>query len=160
MLNINLVYLGNERELFYKQAADEYIKRISPFCSFTQKNIKDEKLQNNPSFSEIKNALEKEGEKILNSIPPRHYKIALCVEGTQVSSEKFSNLLSSVPGMGFSGISFIIGSSYGICDKVKSLCDFKLSMSNMTFPHKLAKVMLLEQIYRAFEINKGSKYHK
>lgn len=160
MLSVDLIYLGNEKDKHYNDAADEYIKRLSAFCVFRSKNLKDERLSQQPSQNEISAALEKEGKRILESVPDRSYKIAMCIEGKQMSSEEFASLIESVPQMGYSGISFIIGSSCGLSDEVKSKCDLKMSISKMTFPHKLFRVMLLEQIYRAFSIISGGKYHK
>lgn len=160
MLNIDLIYLGNEKDKHYNDAADEYIKRLAAFCSFRSKNLKDERLSDSPSQNEISAALEKEGKKILEAIPDRSYKIAMCIEGKQMSSEEFASLLESLPSRGYSGVSFVIGSSCGLSDEVKSKSDLKMSVSKMTFPHKLFRVMLLEQIYRAFSINSGGKYHK
>ena len=160
MINIDLIYLGNEKEKAYNDASDEYIKRLSAFCSFKQKNIKDEKLPSDPSESEIRAALDKEAKKISAELPERNYKIALCIEGRQFSSEEFADMIDSVASKGYSGISFVIGSSHGLADSVKNMCDLKMSVSKMTFPHKLFRVMILEQIYRAFSINNGSKYHK
>ena len=160
MLSVNLIYLGNEKEKHYNEAADEYIKRLRAFCTFNSKNLKDERLSLSPSESEISSALEKEGACILKAIPSKSYKIAMCVEGKQISSEEFANLLSELPSKGFSAVTFIIGSSCGLSEEVKKNCDLRLSVSKMTFPHKLFKVMLLEQIYRAFSIISGGKYHK
>lgn len=160
MLSVDLIYLGNEKEKYYNEAADEYIKRLSAYCSFKQKNIKDERLSNEPSQNEINSALEKESKKIFEALPDRSYKIAMCVEGKQMSSEELARLFDSLPSKGYSGISFVIGSSCGLAENVKKSCDLRLSVSKMTFPHKLFRVMLLEQIYRAFTINAGSKYHK
>ncbi len=160
MFGINLVYLGNEKEKAYNIAAEEYEKRLSAFCSYSSKNLKDERLSQNPTASEISAALSKEGKRILEAIPEKSYKIAMCIEGKQLSSEEFSELLSSLPSKGYSAASFIIGSSCGISEEVKKKCDLRLSVSKMTFPHKLFRVMLLEQIYRAFSIISGGKYHK
>ena len=160
MLSVDLVYLGNEKEKYYNEAADEYIKRLSAYCSFKQKNLKDERLSGEPSQNEIAAALEKESKKIFEALPERSYKIAMCVEGKQMSSEELAELFESLSSRGYSGISFVIGSSCGLSESVKKSCDLRLSVSKMTFPHKLFRVMLLEQIYRAFSINAGSKYHK
>lgn len=160
MLSVDLIYLGNEKDKHYNDAADEYIKRLSAFCTFRQKNLKDERLPQEPSQNEINSALEKEGKRILEAVPERTYKIAMCIEGKQMPSEKFASLIDSLPSKGYSGVTFIIGSSCGLSDEVKKSCDMRLSVSEMTFPHKLFRVMLLEQIYRAFSINTGGKYHK
>lgn len=160
MFGIEIVYCGGEKESYYKQAADEYIKRIKPHFAFNEKIVKDERLSDSPSDKEVALALSKEGERILGSVEQKHYKIAMCIEGKQMSSEELASLFSSLSVNGYSGVSFIIGSSMGLSDKVKQSANLKLSMSKMTFPHRLARVMLLEQIYRAGMINLGGKYHK
>ncbi|MBR3994758.1 MAG: 23S rRNA (pseudouridine(1915)-N(3))-methyltransferase RlmH [Clostridia bacterium] len=160
MLQIEIIYLGGEKETYYKDAANEYIKRLGAFCTFSEKVIKDEKLTQNPSEKEIITALEKEADRILTEIKPKNLKIAMCIEGKQLSSEELSEVFDGVPLRGLSGITFVIGSSCGLSDRVKKACDIRLSMSKMTFPHRLARVMLLEQIYRALSISGGRKYHK
>lgn len=160
MLQVEIIYLGGEKETYYKDAANEYIKRLGAFCSFSEKIIKDERLPSDPSDSMISAALEKEADRILDAIKPKHLKIAMCIEGKQMSSEELAKTFESVPMRGLSGITFIIGSSEGLSERVKRTCDIRLSMSKMTFPHRLARVMLLEQIYRGFSICAGGKYHK
>lgn len=160
MIQVEIIYLGGEKETYYKEAANEYIKRLGAFCTFTEKVIKDEKLPQNPSETAINAALEKEADRILSEIKPKHLKIAMCIEGKQMSSEELAAVFEDVPQRGLSGMTFIIGSSEGLAEKVKKSCDVRLSMSKMTFPHRLARVMLLEQIYRAFSICSGKKYHK
>ena len=160
MLSVDLLYLGNEKDENYNKAAEEYGKRLSAFCTFRGKNIKDERLPEDPSEKEIGRALEKEADKIRTEFSPRHYKIALCVEGKSMSSPDFAHLLETLPDRGYSGVTFVIGSSFGLSEKLKKECDLRLSVSPMTFPHKLFRVMLLEQIYRAFSISAGTRYHK
>lgn len=160
MLSVDLLYLGNEKDENYNKAAEEYKKRLSAFCTYRGKNIKDERLPDDPSEKEIERALEKEADKIRAEFSPRQYKIALCVEGKTMSSPEFAHLLGTLPEKGYSGATFIIGSSFGLSETLKKECDFRLSVSPMTFPHKLFRVMLLEQIYRAFTILGGHKYHK
>lgn len=160
MLQVEIIYLGGEKESYYKDAANEYIKRLGAFCTFSEKVIKDEKLPQNPSESVINAALEKEADRVLAELKSKNLKIAMCIEGKQMSSEELSEVFDSVPMRGLSGITFIIGSSEGLSERVKKACDVRLSMSKMTFPHRLARVMLLEQIYRGFAICAGRKYHK
>ena len=160
MLSAEIIYLGGEKETYYKEAANEYIKRLGAFCTFSEKIIKDERLPQNPSETEIKAALEKEADRVLAELKPKSLKIAMCIEGKQMSSEELAEVFESAPLRGFSGITFIIGSSEGLSERVKRACDIRLSMSKMTFPHRLARVMLLEQIYRGFAICGGRKYHK
>ena len=160
MLQTEIIYVGGEKESYYREAALEYVKRLGAFCVFSEKVIKDEKLPQNASDALIKAALDKEADRILSELKPRHLKIAMCIEGKQMSSEELSATLDSIALRGLSGVTFIIGSSQGLSDRVKRECDVRLSMSKMTFPHRLARVMLLEQIYRAFTISSGMNYHK
>ena len=121
--------------------------------------LKEERLSDNPSEGEIKQALEKEAAKIFSEIPPRAYKIAMCVEGKQLSSEELAERLEDISGR-YSDVCFIIGSSHGLADSVKNSCDMRLSVSKLTFPHQLMRVLLFEAVYRGFNIMKGTKYHK
>ncbi len=160
MLHIHIVHVGTVKEKYLTDAIAEYEKRLGAYCTVNNISIKDERLPEKPSAAEISAALEKEGERILSAVPPRAYLIALCVEGKQCSSEEFSEKLTGVASEGFSDICLIIGGSDGLSDKVKSACRMKLSISKMTFPHQLMRVILLEQLYRAFNIAAGGKYHK
>lgn len=157
MLSVYIIAVGQLREKYFRDAADEYKKRIG---NVTEIEIKEEKLPTSPSDAQIEAALEKEAERILDAIPKRSYVVPMCIEGKQMSSEEFAANLDSAALMGKSSVTFIIGSSHGLSDKVKRIANLKLSMSKMTFPHKLARVMLFEAVYRAFEISAGSKYHK
>ncbi len=159
MLNVKLITLGTLKEPYLRDAALEYEKRLGAFCRFEHLQLKEEKLSENPSESEIKNALAKEGERILSLVPSRAYCIAMCVEGKQLSSEELAERFESI-SLEASELCFIIGSSFGLSDKVKQRADFRLSVSRLTFPHQLMRVVLLEAIYRAFNIQKGTKYHK
>ncbi|MBQ2766359.1 MAG: 23S rRNA (pseudouridine(1915)-N(3))-methyltransferase RlmH [Clostridia bacterium] len=160
MLHVHIVHVGTVKEKYLTDAIAEYEKRLGAYCSVTNISIKDERLSDKPSAAEISAALEREGERILAALPPRAYNIALCVEGKQLSSEEFSQRISSVATEGFSDICLIIGGSDGLSEKVKSACRMRLSISKMTFPHQLMRVILLEQLYRAFNIAAGGKYHK
>lgn len=160
MLNVTFIYLGTPTENFFKMALDEYKKRLGRFCRFNEKCIKPENLPSNPSENEIKNALAKEKQRIVEAIPKGAYKIAMCIEGKEMPSDKLAELIDTLPIKGVSEIAFIIGSSHGLDESFKRECDFRLSMSQMTFAHSLALVMLAEQIYRSFCIVNGDKYHK
>ena len=160
MLNVNLIYLGAPKEKFFREALDEYEKRLSRFCRFKELCVKPENLPQNPSDGEIRAALAKEKVRITEVLPKGAYKIALCIEGREVSSEKLAENIDSLAVRGVSEIAFIIGSSHGLDESLKKECDERLSMSKMTFAHSLAAVMLTEQIYRAFCITGGEKYHK
>lgn len=160
MLRIHIVHVGTIKEKYLTDAVAEYEKRLSAYCSIDNISVKEERLSDKPSAAEIATALKKEGDRILAALPPRAYNIALCVEGKQLSSEKFSEQLSSAANEGFSDVCLIIGGSDGLSDEVKSSCRMRLSISAMTFPHQLMRVILLEQLYRAFNIAAGGKYHK
>ena len=159
MIGVKFITLGTLKESYLRDAAAEYEKRLGAFCRFEMVQLKEEKLSDNPSPSEIKNALEREAAVIEKQIPPRAYRVAMCVEGVQKSSEELSAHLERVADQ-HGDICFIIGSSYGLSDTVKSSCHLRLSVSKLTFPHQLMRVLLLEAVYRAFNIAKGTKYHK
>ena len=140
--------------------APENEKRLSAYAKTEIIELNPVRLSDNPSDAEISNALEKEAEEIAKRIPNNSYIFALCIEGKEKSSEAFAEAIKTVTLNGKSNIVFIIGSSFGLSPKIKALADNKLSFSPMTFPHQLMRVMLLEQIYRAFQINNNGKYHK
>jgi len=154
MTDVTIIHVGNIKDEFFMQALDEYKKRLSGFCRLKEIEIKEEKCD---TQSEVAKCLEREGEKIIAAFPKKGIKIALCVEGKQQDSEEFASLINKNTS---DGIAFIIGSSYGLSEKVKSSCNIKLSFSKMTFPHRLMRVILYEQVYRAFTIINGRKYHK
>jgi len=162
MRKINIIYAGGikNQEKYYQDAVDEYIKRLSRDFRITNIKIKEERIPENPSENETATALKSEGKKIIEKINNNSYKIALCIEGKKLSSEQFFTLLYSDKAINAQSVDFIIGSSHGLSDEVKKSADYLLSMSDMTFPHRLARVMLMEQIYRAFTIEAGKKYHK
>ena len=159
MTNITLIHVGDFKEKYFKDAENEYIKRIKAFCDYKTVCIKEESAFGEDSEKLIKRALEKEAAGIRAAIPKQAVKVALCIEGKQMSSEDFAAHIENVTQTA-SNICFIIGSSHGLSDKVKRAADYKLSLSKMTFPHQLFRVMLLESVYRAFNIIKGTKYHK
>lgn len=160
MLGITVVCVGKIKEKFLVSAIEEYSKRLSAYCKFEIVEVKDEKTPENPTENEKNAVLDREAERILEKIPKGAKVIPLCVEGKQVTSEGFADLISRVSVAGTSKIVFVIGGSMGLSDRVKSLSDFKLSFSEMTFPHMLMRVILAEQIYRAFTIINGKTYHK
>ncbi len=160
MLSVNIICVGKLKEKYWMQAVGEYEKRLKAFCKFKITEIDEEKIADNPNKSQINAVLEKEGKRILKNTGRGNQVIALCIEGASVSSESLAEIFGRTALNGVSGMDFIIGGSWGLSDEVKSRCDIKLSMSKMTFPHQLARVMLCEQVYRAFQINSGGKYHK
>ncbi len=160
MIGITIICLGKLKENYLKDASAEYIKRLSAFTKLSVIELTPEKLPDNPSEKQIENALQIEGKKIIEKIPKGAFVYTMCIEGKQRTSEQFSREIDEIATKGFSNIVFIIGSSFGLCDEVKRLSNERFSMSKMTFPHQLARIMLLEQIYRAVQISKGTKYHK
>ena len=160
MLNVTYIYFGQQKDEYFRKAMDEYIKRIGKYAKFTEKVLKPENLPDNPKQSEIDAALEKEAKLLLPLLSKSAYKIAMCVEGKTMSSEAFANVFQKVMNDGRSEIVFVVGSSHGLSENVKKACDLSLSFSPMTFAHGLFGVMLTEQIYRAFTILGGEKYHK
>ncbi|MBQ7357936.1 MAG: 23S rRNA (pseudouridine(1915)-N(3))-methyltransferase RlmH [Clostridia bacterium] len=159
MATIKFITVGTLKEKYLSDAVAEYEKRLSGFCKVESINLKEAKLPQGPSQSEIKKALEEEGKVILSHMSERAYKIALCVEGKQFSSEELAEKLERAFSLS-SEICFVIGSSHGLCDAVKSAADLRLSVSKLTFPHQLMRVILSESVYRCMNIIKGTKYHK
>ncbi len=159
MIGVKFITLGTLKEAYLREAAAEYEKRLSAFCRVQTVQLKEERLPDSPSEGEIRQALEREAQKIIAEMPPRSYKIAMCVEGKQLSSEELGDKLGDISER-YSDICFIIGSSHGLSESVKNACDMKLSVSRLTFPHQLMRVLLLEAVYRGFNILKGTKYHK
>ena len=159
MIGVKLITVGTLKEEYWRSAAVEYQKRLSTFCRFEEVQLKEEKLSDRPSEAEIRTVLDKEAERILAQIPSRAYTVAMCVEGKQLSSEELAEKLESVAET-HGEICLIIGSSYGLSERVKAAAQMRLSVSKLTFPHQLMRVLLLEAIYRGFQINKGTQYHK
>ena len=156
-MKIKIIALGKIKEKFLKDGIDEFLKRLTPYCpieiiELNPIEIKDENL--------TEKVLDEEGEKILSFLKPQSYVITMEIHGKQLSSEEFSDKLQSLINDGISEIVFIIGSSCGISKNVSARADFKMSMSKMTFLHQFARLMLVEQIYRAFKIMRGETYHK
>lgn len=161
MQTIQIICVGKLNASYFKDAAAEYAKRLSAFCKLEIVELAEEVISEKQAGTTlIEKALEKEGTAILQAVNKGSAMVALCIEGTQLSSEQLATYFEQTALEGTSTISFIIGSSHGLSDKVKNACTKKMSMSKMTFPHQLARVMLLEQIYRGFSISKGIKYHK
>ena len=160
MLKVSVVCVGKLKEKYLKDAAAEYSKRLQAFCKFDIVEVDEEKISESPNNSQIENTLNAEGKRILSKIDKSSKVVAMCIEGKQKSSAAFAEYFGNSAVNGVSSIAFVIGGSWGLSDEVKKRADLKLSMSEMTFPHQLARVMLCEQIYRAFCINSGTKYHK
>ena len=160
MLQINILYVGNIKDKFFAQAVAEYEKRLSGLCKIKNIELKEEKPPDNPSDSEIALIIRKEGDRLMENLPKKGYKIALCVEGTQLSSEELAKKIESVAVSGDSEITLIIGGAFGMDERVKKAANFRLSISKMTFTHRMMRVILEEQIYRALNILSGGHYHK
>ena len=160
MLAVKLICVGKMREKFYTEAFAEYAKRLQSYCRLELVELPEQRLGDRPSQREIEAALEREGQEILKNVPPDAYLAALCVEGGQMPSEGIAELIAARENSGKPRLCFVIGGSFGLSPSVKARADLRLSMSKMTFPHHLARVMLIEQLYRGFKINEGSRYHK
>ena len=160
MFDITLITMGKLKEKFYLSAAEEYLKRLKGYCNFQIIELPEHRLPEDPSPAEISAGLEKEADLIFSKIPKGAWFCTFTPEGKILSSEAFADKLKDVKLSGKSSACFLIGSSFGMSPRVKERSDFKLSMGPMTFPHHLARIMVLEQIYRAEAIQAGSKYHK
>lgn len=160
MFDITLITMGKLKEKFYTSAAEEYKKRLGGYCRFTLLELPEVRLPDDPSPAVISAGLEKEAETIFSKIPKGSWFCVFTPEGKELSSEKFADKLKEVKLSGKSSACFLIGSSFGMSPRVKERADLKLSMGPMTFPHHLARIMVLEQLYRSEAIQAGSKYHK
>lgn len=160
MLSIYLVCVGRLKERFYQDACAEYLKRLSPYCKLTLLELPEERLPQTPSQGQIDAALEKEGQAIRSKLPPNTSLVCLCVEGRLRSSEELASLVQTWEHNSAKHLAFVIGGSFGLAESLKAEAWVRLSMSPMTFPHHLARVMVLEQVYRAFQIAAGTRYHK
>ena len=159
MMKVDIIALGKLKEKYLRDASDEYAKRLSRYCDLKITELSPVALSDNPSENEISNALLKEKEMILRAIPKDSFIVALCIEGKEISSEELAYVFKEKANEG-KRICFIIGSSYGLSGEIKKAANMRLSVSQMTFPHQLFRIMLLEQTYRAFKINEGGTYHK
>ena len=160
MINVNIICIGKLKEDYLRAACAEYQKRLGAFCKLTVTELSPSKLPASPNDAQITAALNDEAERILSKISANDAVFAMCIEGKELSSEALSAKIDELAVSGFGSICFIIGGSHGLAPQVKQRAKIRLSMSPMTFPHQLARVMLLEQIYRSFMISSGGKYHK
>ncbi len=159
MMQVSMITVGTLKEGYLKDAAAEYKKRLSQYARVEEISIKEERIADEDNRAQIERALKSEGERIIASVPKGAYTVALCVEGKEYSSEGLAELVKSAEDTG-GKLALIIGSSHGLSPEVKSFADLRLSVSKMTFPHQLMRVMLYEALYRAFTIIAGKKYHK
>ena len=159
-MRINIVCVGKIKEKYLKLGIDEFKKRLSKYCKLEIIELEDEKAPENLSDKEMLMIKEKEGKKILSKIKDNSYVIALAIDGKNLSSEELAETINKLGVRGISNITFVIWGSLGLSDEVLSRADYKLSFSKMTFPHQLMRLILLEQVYRAYRINNGEPYHK
>ncbi|MFG6118705.1 23S rRNA (pseudouridine(1915)-N(3))-methyltransferase RlmH [Thalassobacillus sp. B23F22_16] len=159
-MKITIVTVGKLKEKYLKQGIQEYVKRLGPYASVEIVEVADEKAPENLSEADMEEVKKKEGERILAKINPDSYVITLEIEGQMLTSEKLAKKLDNLATYGKSKVAFVIGGSLGLSDEVLRRSDLGLSFSKMTFPHQLMRLILVEQIYRAFKINKNEPYHK
>ncbi len=160
MLNVKIICIGSIKEKYFKDAILEYQKRLTDFCKFSILELPEYKISNNPNNADISKALTEEGKRVLSKIKDKDEVVSLCIEGKELSSVGLSKYINDAALTGHSTVDFIIGGSFGLSDEVKNRSNLKLSMSRMTFTHQMSRVILCEQIYRAFNILNGGKYHK
>lgn len=160
MFNIKILCVGKLKEKFFTDAAAEYQKRLGAYCRISIEELPEVKLSAEPSAAEIENALEREAAGLKMRIPKDALVIAMCIEGKELNSRQLSEFMELCADRGKTRVCFIIGGSMGLSESIKQTAALRLSMSQMTFPHHLARIMLLEQIYRGFKISEGAKYHK
>lgn len=160
MRHVSLLCVGKLKEAYWRNACDEYGKRLSAFCRLTVTEVEEERLPENPSAAQIARAVQEEGRRLLAKAPAGAALIAWCIEGRELDSPTFSETLDKLAVDGVNAVALLIGGSWGLSDEVKKAARLRLSMSPMTFPHQLARVMVLEQLYRAMQISQGGKYHK
>lgn len=160
MLNITLACIGKLKEAYLRDGVKEFSKRLTPYCKLNILELDESRVPENPSPSQITAALAEEGKRILAKIPSGAHVIAMCIEGSVIPSEELAQYLTKITVNGNSHIVLVIGGSWGLSPEVKKRADFKLSLSRMTFTHQMTRVLILEQLYRAFQINTRGKYHK
>lgn len=160
MLGVKIICVGKLKEKYFNDAAVEYVKRLGAHCKLEIEELPECRLPVNPSAADVEAALAQEAERIELRLPANAAIIAMCIEGNMLDSMQLSAMLQKFAAYGKSRLCFIVGGSIGLHERIKSRADFRLSMSKMTFPHHLARIILLEQLYRGFKIAEGSKYHK
>lgn len=159
MMNVTVLAVGKLKESYLRDGCAEYVKRLSAYAKVNVVEVNEERCSDNPSDSEIQSVIKKEGERLIKKIPKGAAVIPLCIEGTEYDSRAFSALLENI-SLQSSHICFVIGGSFGLDDEIKAMGKTKLSFGKMTLPHQLARLVLLEQVYRGFSISNHSKYHK
>lgn len=159
-MNIHIAAVGKLKEKYWVQGIEEYVKRLGPYAKVKMTEVADEKAPDRLSAAEEKQVKEKEGDRLLSHIKPDEYVIALALDGKTATSEQFAKQLEELGTYGRSHVCFVIGGSLGLSDAVLSRADQKLSLGKMTYPHQMVRLMLVEQVYRAFRIIRGEPYHK
>ncbi|SFF64905.1 23S rRNA (pseudouridine1915-N3)-methyltransferase [Halobacillus alkaliphilus] len=159
-MKISIVTVGKLKEKYLKHGIEEYVKRLGPYAKVDIIEVPDEKAPENLSEAQMEEVKQKEGERILSKISQETYVMTLEIEAKQLTSEKLASHMDSLATYGKSKVAFVIGGSLGLSEEVLKRSDFSLSFSKMTFPHQLMRLMLVEQVYRAFKIMKGEPYHK
>ena len=161
MGSVNVICVGKLKEAYWRDACAEYLKRLGAFCKPAVVELPESRLSQNPSDGEIAAALRSEAKLMTSYVEQKGaYNIAMCIEGKMLSSEELAAKLEQAGVSGFGTVNFFIGSSFGLDDEIKRACDLRLSISRMTLPHQLARVVLMEQVYRGYSIISGNKYHK
>ncbi len=160
MLAVRLICVGKLGEKFWKTACEEYVKRLSAYCRLEIVEVSEQRLSDCPAEGQVRQALAREAAAVRAKIPAGAAVIALCVEGKQISSEALAETLGALTVSGVSRLALLIGGSFGLDETLKKEARLRLSLSSMTFPHHLARVMVLEQLYRAMNLQAGGKYHK
>lgn len=160
MLNIKLVVVGKLKEKFHKEEVNEYLKRLQRYAKVSIIEVEEEKIKDNSSLKENEQILIKEGNSVLKHIKENEYLFLLDLHGNEISSEDFAKKLNALPLNNYSNVSFVIGGSLGVSDELRKRSNFKLKLSPMTFTHQMTRIIILEQIYRAFKINNNEVYHK
>ena len=160
MIKVTIIAVGKLKEKYLRDACAEYLKRLGIYAKVNVIEVNEERCSDNQTATEIENVKQKEGQRIIAKIPKASFVVPMCIEGTQYSSEDFAKKIEATAIAGNGEITFIIGGSFGLSDEVKTLGKLKLSFGKLTLPHQLMRVVLLEQIYRAFSILNNSKYHK
>lgn len=159
-MKIKIYCIGHLKENYLKEGINEYLERLKPYTQVEIVEVDDESVSNNPSQKDIDNVKNKEGQKVLKLLKSNEYLIGLDLVKKQLTSEEFAKYINDKFVLGGANISFVIGGSYGLSDELKARCNDRLSLSNMTFLHQMTRLILLEQIYRAFKINRNEVYHK
>ncbi len=160
MRNMTLLCVGRLKEAYLRDACAEYAKRLGAFCRLSVVEVEEERLPDNPSPAQIEAGLRAEGKRLLARVPSGGAVVALCIEGKEMDSPAFAAALDRLAVDGVNAVAFVIGGSWGLSEEVKAAARLRLSLSPMTFPHQLARVLMLEQLYRAMQISGGGKYHK